>query len=69
MEKTKTPRLEQYPPTDWTPAQWASAMRICQRYQVPFNPNEWSIDYLCGYVGKTFSGMFIGIEKDGYSHT
>ena len=71
MKKTVT--LKSYPPRNWTPAQWASAERVSERYnQLPVKPELWA-NY-GEYIGRAFSGgwlgsIFIGIEKDGYAHS
>jgi hypothetical protein len=61
-------------PADWTAAQWESAKRTCERFEVKFDPKEWDIYHLDGYIGKSFpsalgGNIFIGIEKDGYAHS
>jgi hypothetical protein len=59
-------------PRDWTSAQFESAKRISERFNVPFNANDWSL-YFGDYIGARFAGclgpIFIGIEKDGYAHS
>jgi hypothetical protein len=64
----KTIHLWSYPPQGWTPAQWASAERVTERFdQLPVNPDHWTI--FGEYIGRKFGSMFIGIERDGYAHS
>jgi hypothetical protein len=56
-------------PDNWTDEQFASAQRVCERHNIPFVPSEWVICF-GDFIGRdNTSGMFIGIEKDGYAHT
>lgn len=50
-----------------TQAQWDALVRIQERHKIP---EPMTVLPGMGYIGVvTPSGMFIGIEKDGHTHT
>lgn len=72
MTLKKTITLRSYPPNDWTPAQWASAERVTERFSsLPVKPDLW--ENYGDYIGRQFGAggccVFIGIEQDGYAHS
>jgi hypothetical protein len=61
---------EVFIPKGWTRAQALAAQRLCARYQIPFRHSEWLQFDNGSYIGRPNTcGMFVGIEKDGYTHT
>jgi hypothetical protein len=71
QQTTKPSAAADKPAQVWTSAQHTSAVRISERFNVPFRAGDW-IDY-GDYIGARFEGclgpIFIGIERDGYAHS
>jgi len=57
-------------PEGWTRAQTLAVQRTCARFKIPYRPSEWNQYDNGQYLGRPNTcGMFVGIEKDGYTHT
>jgi len=63
---------ELFVPEGWTREQTLSAQRCCARHEVSYNWRDWTNygDYIgLMFFKGTSHALFIGIEKDGYTHT